>query len=95
MLLPGARDDLQNFKLLNVDNLQVVDALENPYYYALSYVWGGISPPEPTTCNTPGSTGIRDYSKEWNDVPKTIRDAVSLVKQLWGKYLWVDSMCIN
>lgn len=94
-VLPEAVGELRNLKLLDVYNLQVVDAPENPYYYALSYVWGGISPPEPTTCSTPGSTGIRDYSKAWNAIPKTIRDAVLLVKQLQGKYIWIDSLCIN
>lgn len=95
-MLPQATGELRNLKLLDVTTRKVITAPKGSTYYALSYVWGNISPPEPINGIT-GSTEIRDYSPEsiWEAVPKTIRDAVRLVKQLNGRYIWIDSLCIN
>lgn len=94
--LPQATGELRNLKLLDVTTRKVVTAPKGSIYYALSYVWGGIGPPEPINGIT-GSTEIWDYSPEsiWEAVPRTIRDAVRLVKQLNGRYIWIDSLCIN
>jgi hypothetical protein len=65
-------------------------------YFALSYVWGGIEffktsienleqcKKDNAFSNTNGIPGI----------PKTIRDAMALVRILGERYLWVDSLCI-
>lgn len=64
-------------------------------YIALSYVWGGIKQTETKKDNlhdlldTPGALSKSCYS-----IPKTIRDAIELTKQLGEDYLWVDALCI-
>lgn len=95
-VLPKATGELRNLKLLDVITRKVITAPKDSIYYALSYVWGGIGPPEPINGIT-GSTEVWDYSSEsiWEAVPRTIRDAVRLVKQLGGRYIWIDSLCIN
>lgn len=95
-VLPQYTGELQDLKLLDVTTRKVIAAPEGSLYYALSYVWGDIGPPEPINGIT-GSTGFRDYSPEsiWEAVPRTIKDAVRLVKQLGGRYIWIDSLCIN
>lgn len=95
-VLPQATGELRNLKLLDVATRKVINAPKDSIYYALSYVWGGIGPPEPIN-GIAGSTKVWDYSSEstWETVPRTIRDAARLVKQLGGRYLWVDSLCIN
>lgn len=64
----------------------------NCRYVALSYVWGrgkmlthrGVNS---TFLRTPGS--LRNVN-----IPKTIRDAMTVVEALGEKYLWVDALCI-
>jgi hypothetical protein len=60
-------------------------------YFALSYVWGTSYPeacrdqdelPKPATLPKFG-------------VPRVIEDAMALVKELGGQYLWVDKYCID
>lgn len=84
----------RNLQLLDVQALRVVAAPKDPSYFALSYVWGGIAPPEPVRF-PPGQSDIRGFGSVWDRVPATIRDAVTLVKLLRGRYIWVDSMCID
>jgi hypothetical protein len=92
--LHGTDNAPRQLCVLDVEALTVVEAPVDCVYYALSYVWGGISPPWPELKAT-GSRFVRDYSPKWNEVPRTIRDAVCLVRRLRGKYIWVDSMCID
>ncbi|KAH0534035.1 hypothetical protein FGG08_007360 [Glutinoglossum americanum] len=79
----------------------------NMRYVALSYVWGGIEQPQlkkrdiigelDDNANRAESSVIvccRDLLRDKNRLPRTIRDALLLVKILGERYLWVDSICI-
>lgn len=76
-----------NFRLIDCDSGQVIFANHTVPYVALSYVWGAPS----THIHTPGITG---YSAK-NMYPRTIRDAMAVVKDLGFRYLWVDKYCIE
>ncbi|KAF4627371.1 hypothetical protein G7Y89_g10785 [Cudoniella acicularis] len=63
-------------------------------YVALSYVWG-------TRKNfTTDTSNIRVHQQQGSletfleEIPRVIRDAMSLVRRLGLRYLWVDSLCI-
>ncbi|KIW79827.1 hypothetical protein Z517_06442 [Fonsecaea pedrosoi CBS 271.37] len=61
-------------------------------YVALSYCWGqGHSRGRTTPCNL----DKRRIRFEISELPKTIRDALSLVRRLELRYLWVDQVCIS
>lgn len=66
-------------------------------YCALSYVWGQVETGKLTTgtreafCR-PGAFSASSPSPVV--IPKTIRHAMGLVKELGERYLWVDSLCI-
>lgn len=66
-------------------------------YCALSYVWGQVETGKLTTetreafCR-PGAFSASSPSPVV--IPKTIRHAMCLVKELGERYLWVDSLCI-
>jgi hypothetical protein len=69
-------------------------------YAALSYVWGRAESDDDffktlaeniTTREAPGFFA-RDENCE--RLPRTIRDAMTVVRQLGLRYLWVDSLCI-
>ena len=83
------------FRVLDVNSGKVV-VLDKPQpYLALSYVWGQTMrtrrnvvhycpPRHNVVCNI-------DLEAE----PATIRDAITLVRKLHERYLWIDSLCIN
>lgn len=59
-------------------------------YAALSYSWGGSQ-----VFETKNSTlDQRKRGIEFDDLPKTIQDAVQTSFELGFRYLWVDSLCI-
>jgi hypothetical protein len=62
-----------------------------PEYTALSYCWGNSEPMVTTTNNVDRhhSTGFDEAR-----LPRTIRDAIFLTRQLGIRYLWVDALCI-
>ncbi|KAF2733934.1 hypothetical protein EJ04DRAFT_553009 [Polyplosphaeria fusca] len=59
-------------------------------YAALSYCWGGDQKLKSCTNN------VRDLEKGINfeDLPKTIQDAITTCLKLNTRFLWVDALCI-
>lgn len=60
-------------------------------YAALSYCWGtaqGVL--KTTTENLP----VHQNDIPWDQVPKTIRDAIIISRTIGIFYLWIDSLCI-
>jgi hypothetical protein len=64
-------------------------------YIALSYTWGQDGHHFKTT-----TMNVRDHLKPGGlrkmdlMMPRTIRDAINLVRDLGERFLWVDSICI-
>jgi hypothetical protein len=89
------REEVQsNFRLIDVELECVKDARLGDRYIALSYV-----------CNLPSMFTLRKDNAELlyaegylervrPDLPKTINDAIDLVKVIGERYLWVDSLCL-
>lgn len=62
-------------------------------YVALSYVWGqGDKSHQTQRDNVLKRTS--DAGIEEGDLPKTIKDAIQLTRDLGLQYIWVDSLCI-
>lgn len=66
-------------KLISVGD----NAIQNPRFVALSYVWGP---------NVRRTTLSEDLPSK---LPLTIRDAMTVTKDLGLEYLWVDQYCID
>jgi hypothetical protein len=96
--------DQAQFGVIDVITLQVVElpcdqeSQTHEKYIALSYVWG-----EKEVYKTLRSNVLKHLQhggleaplrKEPNGIPKTIQDAIQLVKDIGLRYLWVDSLCI-
>ncbi|EGS22280.1 monooxygenase-like protein [Thermochaetoides thermophila DSM 1495] len=86
-----------NFRCIDVEIGCVVSPPPNARYVALSYVWGPYKVLKAEKSNIyvlkmPGAffnkPEIRDH------LPKTIRDAMVVTKEIGLRYLWVDSFCI-
>jgi hypothetical protein len=60
-------------------------------YLCLSYCWGKGNVAARTT---PRNYAARRCSIPYQTLPKTIRDAIDVVRALGERYLWVDAICI-
>lgn len=80
--------------LPDLDQMQLVEASGlHGRYAALSYCWGSPDqPPPPTTTSANLADRLAGISTE--ELPKTFKDAVALVRVLGIPYLWIDSLCI-
>lgn len=73
------------FNLIDCKTMKIVSAPPNCRYSALSYVCG------PATSND--NSGVPgDCVPE--DLPRTIRDAIKVTKELDLRYVWIDKYCI-
>ncbi|KAL2063296.1 hypothetical protein VTL71DRAFT_5101 [Oculimacula yallundae] len=89
-LLPRRVIDVGNRECQSVPNLHVSSPGERSRYVTLSYCWGG--PQKVVTTLETLSKHIDEMPLE--KLPRTIRDAIKVTKQLGINYLWVDSLCI-
>ena len=86
------------FGVLDLQEMQLSALPKDSSYAALSYTWGKLQQGDNRfrttlqnvdTLKLPG--GVRDIEQQ---LPKTIRDTIALVRELGIRYLWVDSLCI-
>jgi hypothetical protein len=94
-LCSNNKSHVRPLRLLDIrdkDNAKVcsLDATRLDQYVALSYCWGEDQPFK-TTLSTLGS---RKEGISVSVLPKTIRDAIEITRQLNIDFLWVDSLCI-
>lgn len=75
---------------INEMRLHVSLPHERAHYTALSYCWGGPQPFKTTTETYPAF--LKEISLK--AMPKTLRDAVKVTRQLGFRYLWIDALCI-
>jgi Heterokaryon incompatibility protein (HET) len=80
-------------RVIDVMAMKIVSAPETCVYAALSYVWGQIAYPiRATKANREvmeTNNGLRKFN-----IPRTIQEALTVVKSLGFRYFWVDSLCI-
>jgi hypothetical protein len=76
-----SEEAISRLRVIDIYERCVVEAPPGCRYVALSYVWGSISISD-TKAGLPGK------------LPQTIEDAISAVKELGERYLWVDALCI-
>ena len=85
----------KGFRLIDVQKMCIVEGNSGSRYLALSYVWGHSK----TLRNTRNIRVELEMEAELleriEELPKTIKDAIALVKELGERYLWVDSLCIT
>jgi hypothetical protein len=79
-------------RVIDTRRLRVAYAPKGCRYVALSYVWGGQNYSQLTANNAKSLE--QDGSIDLKSFPRSIRDAISLCRELGERYLWVDSMCI-
>ncbi|KAE8448913.1 hypothetical protein EG329_008709 [Mollisiaceae sp. DMI_Dod_QoI] len=89
---PNVSQTLESLLVIDVERMCIVDAPNNCRYVALSYCWGTAPMLKHLLAN---STTMRTEGVLANSIaPATIRDAITLVKGVRERYLWVDALCI-
>ncbi|KAG0619732.1 hypothetical protein M758_4G160500 [Ceratodon purpureus] len=80
-------------RMVDVVEMAIVEAPANCRYVALSYIWGKINTEYVTVLK---NVSQRCHRGSLNNValPRTIGDAIKVVRKLGERYLWVDAMCI-
>lgn len=63
--------------------------LEAESYATLSYCWGKGPHSHSLT-----KSNMKEYEKCISDIPATLRDAISLVRDMGLHYIWIDVLCI-
>lgn len=86
---------LQGYMLVfDVEDTCLVTLPSAARYIALSYVWGNVEQPTTLGANINSFKQQNGLSPVYKELPKVVLDAVSLVRSLGERYLWVDTLCI-
>ena len=82
-----------NVRAIDVQTLCVVPLEDAVRYVTLSYVWGQVTTLklQRNSLKTFEEYGLRPL---WDQIPKTIRDSIELVRKIGERYIWVDALCI-
>ncbi|GKZ23882.1 hypothetical protein AbraIFM66951_010414 [Aspergillus brasiliensis] len=80
--------------LIDVQANRLVRRRSDVRYLALSYVWGQAGQLQTVKENFSTLQKQGALCPERNDIPRTIADAMLLVRELHERYLWVDRLCI-
>ncbi|KAI0470009.1 heterokaryon incompatibility protein-domain-containing protein [Xylariaceae sp. FL0804] len=98
--IPQAREiklDLSFFRCIDVTEMRVAPIPITTRYVALSYRWGDVKDCEPFLLvkgNKEELFAEGGVQKNWKAIPRTIRDAIDLARDLGYRYVWVDQMCL-
>lgn len=84
----------QEFRLVDTVDDCIIPAPQDCRYIALSYVWGQaailkLNEDNAETFERPGS-----LTRHMADLPRTVQDAIHVVRSMGERYLWVDRLCI-
>ncbi|KAL8299045.1 hypothetical protein RB597_007607 [Gaeumannomyces tritici] len=84
-------------RVIDVQNMCLVDLHEDDRYVALSYVCGTAAQGSMLLLGASSERALRHPKgllHFWDTVPRTIQDAVKLVREIGERHLWVDALCI-
>ncbi|KAM0259205.1 hypothetical protein ACHAQJ_003410 [Trichoderma viride] len=84
-----------SFRLIDVVDECIVVPPPDAQYVALSYVWGRTHLLQLNNCSATILSQKGSLFAHELPVAQTIIDAVTVVKALGERYLWVDQLCIN
>jgi Heterokaryon incompatibility protein (HET) len=89
----GVQIRVQPMSLRCIDCLtrELVQIDSNDKYFALSYVWGAPLSQAKEDVDHIQDIGILSSSK----LPQVVEDALTVVKRLGQRYLWIDKYCID
>lgn len=88
--IPG----LEVLRLIDVVDGRLVELRGPCRYLTLSYVWGGVNNVRLTSSNRASLMKEGSLQTIWQLLPRTVQDAVEVVKLLEERFLWIDALCL-
>ena len=85
---------LPTSRMIDVEQGCLVKMQKQCPYVVLSYVWGRDLQFKCTKSILLSLEMRFGLVQHWDQIPRTVQDAVNLVRLLGLRYLWVDSLCI-
>lgn len=88
------RDFQRQVRVVDVEDMRIVDLPDQAKYVALSYPWGGVK--QLNLCKE-NESALRErggLTEKWEEIPRTIQDFITLVAEVKERYAWVDSLSI-
>lgn len=80
--------------LIDCEKYRLIPAGRDDRYVALSYVWGNANVLKTSTQNLRRLCEPGAFLQQNQKLPRTIKDAIHVVRLLGERYLWVDALCI-
>jgi hypothetical protein len=84
---------VNGMKLIDCNNLDIIAADSSSRWIALSYVWGSPVQPDDIDSSIRESRSIGSHLPDF--IPHTVRDAITVTRELGYRFLWVDEFCIE
>jgi hypothetical protein len=94
ILMPQFSLGLKAFRLVDVQDMCIIDAQVGCRYLTLSYSWGRVPSPCLNKDNMPQLMTPRALDPLRGTLPRTLRDAIDLVKLMGERYIWIDRLCL-
>ena len=82
------------FGVVDVTKMCLTALPEGAKYLALSYVWGKAKYFNTRLSNVQRLRIHGGVNSVLDQLPRSIKDAIALVKELGERYLWVDALCV-
>jgi hypothetical protein len=93
--LPTRVIDVGDDKAPNLLRLYCPSNDKRGRYIALSHCWGKLEASvREKYCTYACNISQRLDGIDWDNLPSTFRDAVTVTRELGARFLWIDSMCI-
>jgi hypothetical protein len=84
---------LESLRIRLLTNPDRISFSETSFKYAaLSYCWGKNMPETSRTLEKSYSAHTKSIS--FSNLPQTLRDAITVTRQIGVSYLWIDALCI-
>lgn len=84
-----------SIELIDFEDMMIVSATTERRYLALRYVWGDHLSVETTMGNMASLRHKGGLGTHMDGIPRTIKDAMDVIRNLGERYLWVDRLCIE
>lgn len=79
-------------RVVDVVNLCIIIAPTPCRYMALSYTWGRVTTVRLLKSNWRALSTAGGLALVWCQLPRTVQDAINLVRSLGERYLWLDTL---
>jgi hypothetical protein len=84
-----------SIRVIDVKNMCIKTLEPDGRYVALSYVWGAVKLIRLLKDSETRLRRVNSLIDVLEQLPKTIQDAIEVVRRIEEPYLWVDALCIR